>query len=89
MGGPSGHGELHDAVAGLDLLYVIGLDGDYDLERVGVGLVHEGVDPKGRDELGGDAVVHDRELAVRWLDLQHSIDIKLARINSLMEVAII
>ena len=89
MGGPSRHGELHYAVARFDLFNVVGLHGDHDLQGIGVGLVHKGVDPEGRDELGGDAVVHHCELSIRWLDLQRSIDVKLACIYSLVEIAVI
>ncbi len=89
MRGPSWYRELHDAVARLNLFNIVSLHCQHNLKGICIGLVNKGVDSEGWDEFGGDAVVHDSEFAVRWPNFQRSIDIKLTRIHSLMEIAVI
>lgn len=85
----SGHCELDGDLGGEVVCREVGSHFRSELQLVGCQLIDEWVDSKRCGVLAIDAVVHDQELSIRWVDRHCLHGFEVSSINALVEVAVI
>jgi len=83
------HLESYDDLRSEVVLRELGTDLHRELEPVACVLVNEGIEAEGSRVLSIDAIVHDEELTVGRVDRHRLHRFKVARVDTLMEVAVV